>query len=143
MKKWKEFGKKISTREAAIQGQGSQGAFSLLRGMAIAYAITCIIFIAYSFILTYTNLSETTLPTVSLVATALSAAIAGYDWAVCMGKKGLLYGIMAGLVYTILLVFVTGLAGNGFDMALSKIMTLVVAMAGGAIGGIVGVNANR
>ena len=112
----------------------------LIRGMAIAFAITCIIFIGFGILLTYTDLSEESLPLVSLVTTALSAAAAGYDWAACMKKKGLLWGLAAGAVYAGLLYLITSLAGNSFTLQLSGIMTLIVALAAGGIGGILGVN---
>lgn len=115
----------------------------LLRGLAAAFAITCIIFIGFGILLTYTDLSEEVLPTVSLGCTALSAAAAGFDWGSCMGQKGLLWGLLAGLAYTLLLILITGLAGNGLQLELSGIMTLIVAMAGGSIGGILGVNRNH
>ncbi len=112
----------------------------LIRGIAVAFAITCIIFIGFGILLTYTSLSEDTLPVVSLVSTALSAAAAGYDWAACMKKRGLFWGLAAGAVYGVLLFLVTGLAGSGFTLELSGVMTLVVALAGGGIGGILGIN---
>ncbi len=112
----------------------------LLRGLAIAFAITCIIFIGFGILLTYTELSEDVLPMVSLGCSAVSAAAAGFDWGSCMGQKGLLWGLLAGAAYTAILFLVTGLAGNGVQIALSGLMTLIVAMAGGGIGGILGVN---
>jgi putative membrane protein (TIGR04086 family) len=75
-----------------------------------------------------------------MVSTALSAAAAGYDWAACMKKRGLFWGMAAGAVYGVLLFLVTGLAGSGFTLELSGVMTLVVALAGGGIGGILGIN---
>lgn len=112
----------------------------LLRGLAVAFAITCIIFIGFGILLTYTDLSEDVLPVVSLGCTALSAAAAGFDWGSCIGKKGLVWGLFAGGCYMLLLFLVTGLAGNGLHLELSGLMTLIVAMAGGGIGGILGVN---
>ena len=112
----------------------------LIRGIAVAFAITCIIFIGFGILLTYTSLSEESLPLVSLVCTALSAAAAGYDWAACMKKKGILWGMAAGAVYTVLLYLVTSLASDRFAVDLSSAMTLAVALAGGAVGGILGVN---
>ena len=112
----------------------------LVRGIAVAFAITCIIFIGFGILLTYTSLSEESLPLVSLVCTALSAAAAGYDWAACMKQKGILWGLAAGAVYTVLLYLVTSLASDSFALQLSGVMTLIVALAGGAVGGILGVN---
>lgn len=115
-------------------------ALCLLRGMGIAFAITCIIFIGFGMILTYTAASEESLPLVSLICTALSAAAAGYDWAACKRKRGLLWGALAGLVYTALLYVITSLAADSFVLHASGLMTLAVALAAGVIGGILGVN---
>ena len=112
----------------------------LLRGMAVAFAVTCIIFIGFGILLTYTDVSEESLPLVSLLCTAASAAIAGYDWAACMGRKGILWGIAAGLVYTLILYLIISLASDRFMLELSSVMTLIVAMAAGAVGGVLGVN---
>lgn len=112
----------------------------LLKGMAVAFGITCIIFIGFGILLTYTDISEESLPLVSLVCTALSAAAAGYDWAACMQKKGILWGLAAGAVYLVLLFFITSIAKDSFVPELSVLMSLAVALAGGAVGGILGVN---
>lgn len=133
MKKEKDCRKKKETKTGNVT-------LCLIRGMAVAFAITCIIFIGFGILLTYTELSEKNLPMVSLICTALSAAAAGYDWAACMQKRGILWGLTAGAVYAVLLYLITGLAADRFILALSVVMTLVVAMAAGAIGGILGVN---
>ena len=136
----KKDGKKRSgNKKEQKAGNGNTG-LCLVRGMAVAFAITCIIFIGFGILLTYTELSEESLPVVSLVCTAISAAAAGYDWAACMQKKGILWGAAAGAVYTVLLYLITGLVSDSFVLELSGIMTLVVAVAGGAVGGILGVN---
>jgi len=118
---------------------GSRG-LCMAKGMAVAFAITCIIFIGFGILLTFTELSEKSLPLVSLICTALSASAAGYDWAACMQKKGFLWGMAAGAVYAVLLYLITGLASDSFSLQLSGIMTFLVALAGGAVGGILGVN---
>ena len=135
----KKEGKKTKQKKENKRERDKNG-LCLVRGMAVAFAITCIIFIGFGILLTYTDLSEESLPLVSLVCTALSAAAAGYDWAACMQKKGILWGVAAGAVYTVLLYLITSLASDRFVVELSGIMTLVVALAGGAVGGILGVN---
>ena len=76
------------TRERQTGGT----ALCLLRGMGIAFAITCIIFIGFGMILTYTTASEESLPLVSLICTALSVAAAGYSWAACKKREGTIRG---------------------------------------------------
>ena len=133
-------GKKKQKKNAEQKTEQDTVSLCLARGMAVAFAVTCIIFIGFGILLTYTNVSEESLPVVSLVCTALSAAAAGYDWAACMRKKGLLWGAAAGVVYTVLLYCITGLASDSFALELSAVMTLIVALAGGAVGGILGIN---
>ena len=142
-KKNKENTKKMQKKREVMEKQASEGWVCMAKGMAVAYAITCIFFIAYGLILTYTNASEQSLPMIALICTAISSAIAGYDWARCRKKKGLLTGLMAGAVYALILFVVTALASDAFSMGMSKIMTLIVALAGGGIGGIMGVNGKK
>ena len=112
----------------------------MVKGLAVAFAITCIIFIGFGILLTYTEISEESLPMVSLVCTALSAGAAGFDWAACMQKRGLLWGMAAGGAYVVLLYMIISLAADRFSLELSLVMTFAVALAGGAVGGILGVN---
>lgn len=115
----------------------------MLKGMAIAYAITCIVFIAYGILLTYTGVSEENIPIVAMICTAISSAVAGFDWAKCAESRGILWGILAGLIYGIILFLAEAFAGNGFRMSTSKIIMLLVAMAGGGVGGIFGINMKK
>lgn len=117
--------------------------FGLCKGMAIAYAITCIVFLTYGILLTYSDISEANVPLVALICTAVSAAVAGFDWAKYAKSRGIFWGVLAGLVYAVLLFAIEGLAGNGFALSGSKLTMLLVAMAGGGIGGILGINVKK
>ena len=127
-------------REKKESGVGKGNLLCMVKGLAVAFAITCIIFIGFGILLTYTELSENSLPTVSLVCTALSAGAAGFDWAACMQKRGLLWGMAAGAAYVVLLYMIISLATDRFSLELSLVMTFAVALAGGAVGGVLGVN---
>ena len=140
---WGDFLKKEKKGKKSKKGKQTEKGNTVLcltKGMAVAFGITCIIFIGFGILLTYTELSEESIPLVSLVCTALSAAAAGYDWAACMQKKGILCGSAAGAVYMVLLFLITGIAKDSFVPQLSAIMSLIVALAGGAVGGILRVN---
>ena len=127
-------------REKKESGVGKGNLLCMVKGLAVAFAITCIIFIGFGILLTYTEITEESLPMVSLVCTALSAGAAGFDWAACMQKRGLLWGMAAGAVYVVLLYMIISLAADRFSLELSLVMTFAVALAGGAVGGILGVN---
>lgn len=117
--------------------------FCLLKGIAIAFAITCIVFIGCGILLTYFTMPEKSIPVIALCCTALSSAAAGYDWAVCMKHRGIFWGMAAGFVYCVLLYFITSIAADDFSIHMSFWMTMIVALAGGAIGGIMGINRKK
>lgn len=139
-KKERKKGGQPTRRKKEQKPAGGAAWLCMAKGMAAAFGITCIIFIGFGILLTYTAVSEDSLPLVALLCTALSAAVAGYDWASCKKEKGLLWGLLAGLVYMVLLFLITGLAKDRFQPEASGLMMLAVALAGGGIGGILGVN---
>lgn len=120
--------------------QNTSKLLCILKGMAVAYALTCIIFIAFGILLTYTNMQESTIPMVALATTALSAAVAGFDWAKCMQKRGLVWSAAAGLVYAVLLYLITSFGSGDFSFEISCMRMLVVSVVAGIAGGILGVN---
>ncbi|WP_317855386.1 TIGR04086 family membrane protein [Chakrabartyella piscis] len=107
----------------------------MVKGVAVAFAITCIFFVAYGMVLTYTETNMDALPVISLVCTAISAAIAGFDWGKCKSKRRLFWGMGAGVCYAILLFLLTSVGAETVAWSLSKTMTLVVAIAAGGLGG--------
>ena len=115
----------------------------MLQGMVMAYALTCIIFITYGIVLTYTDMTEEKIPLVALCCTVVSAAIAGFDWARCAKARGIFWGILAGLCYGAILFLLDGIAGSGFTVMGSKALMLLLAAAGGGVGGIVGINMKK
>lgn len=115
----------------------------MLKGIVMAYAVTCIIFITYGIVLTYTDITEEKLPLIALCCTVVSAGIAGFDWARCAKARGILWGILAGLTYGAILFVLDGIAGSGFSVVGSKGLMILLAAAGGGVGGILGINMKK
>lgn len=113
---------------------------AITKGMGVAYGITCIFFLAYGILITYTEMSYDNLPLVALVTTAIASVVVGYDWAVCMKKKGIISGSLAGIFYTLILFLITFLVNQAFEWELTKLIMMMVSILAGAIGGILGAN---
>jgi putative membrane protein (TIGR04086 family) len=113
---------------------------SLVSGVLVGYAITCIIFLGYSILITYTSLSEDKMPLVVAAATLLSVIVAGFDAAKGADTKGWFWGIMAGLVYAIILLIIMTFVLKGFSLDSRTITILVLSLAGGGLGGVIGIN---
>ncbi len=128
----------IKARDESLLGQFKP----LIGGVCIGYSVTIIIFILYAVILTYTNVTDKGLDIIVILTTILSVAIAGYDSAKTQSKNGLIFGILAGLLYAIILIIVSTLIDGKLTFDFETIITILVSVASGGIGGIIGINKN-
>ena len=119
------------------------GIKSLVSGVLIGYAITIIVFIAYALLLTYTGISEANIGLVVTLTSILSVLVAGFDAARVQTRRGWLWGLAAGLCYGILLI-VLMMAFQGGAISISRSASLLIlALAGGGLGGVLGINFQR
>ncbi len=112
----------------------------LFSGVVIAYAITFIVFISYALLLTYTDVSDTKLEMVIVITTLLSVVVAGFDAAKMANNRGLIWGVVAGGLYAVILIIIGGIITGSFTIEGKSLSTLLISMSGGGIGGIVGIN---
>lgn len=112
---------------------------ALLKGVAVGCAITVAAFIALAALLTYTDMKESAVPMVSVAVTAVSAMAAGFITARSASSRGIFWGMGAGLIYALLLFAVLIAASVDFTMSIGRAAGFMAAIAGGAIGGILGI----
>jgi putative membrane protein (TIGR04086 family) len=115
----------------------------LVTGVLIGYAITCIVFLGYSLLITFTDMSEKNLPVVVAVTTLLSVMVAGFDAARGAMNRGWLWGMAAGLVYVIVLLVIMMSALRGFAIDGRTVTLMVLSVAGGGLGGVLGINTRK
>jgi len=125
-----------------IQSQGKQ-IKALVIGVLVGYAITCIVFLGYSMLITYTGMTERNLPMVVAVTTLLSVMVAGFDAAKAADNRGWLWGMAAGLVYILILIGLMMGVLHRFAVDTRTITSIVLALAGGGMGGILGINMKK
>jgi putative membrane protein (TIGR04086 family) len=109
----------------------------------MAYAITCIVFLSYAMLITYTNMSERNLPFVVAVTTLLSVMVAGFDAARGAETRGWLWGMLAGLIYVLIMAMIMVIMLPTFAVDMRTILVCVLGIAGGGLGGILGINLKR
>ena len=112
-------------------------------GVLMAYAITAIVFLGYAMLITYTAMSEKSLPTVVAITTVLSVMVAGFDAARGAEGRGWLWGMIAGLVYVLILVAIVLVTLPAFSADMRTVMVCVLGIAGGGLGGILGINMKK
>jgi len=115
----------------------------LFIGVVMAFAITCIVFLAYAMLITYTNMSERNLPIVVAVTTLLSVMVAGFDAARGATNRGWLWGMVAGLIYVLILAIIVIIMLPTFAVDGRTVTVIVLGLAGGGLGGILGINIKR
>ncbi|MDR3240437.1 MAG: TIGR04086 family membrane protein [Clostridiales bacterium] len=113
---------------------------SLISGVLVGYAITCIVFIVYSMLITYTSLTEEKTSMVVAATTLASVIVAGFDAARGASTRGWFWGIMAGLAYAIILVVLMAIVMKGLFYDSRTTTILVLSLAGGGLGGVIGIN---
>ncbi|MDR2899454.1 MAG: TIGR04086 family membrane protein [Clostridiales bacterium] len=113
---------------------------SLMSGVLIAYAITCIIFIGYAILLTYSNMSEDRISLVVTVTCVISAIVAGFDSAKGAIDKGWLWGMIAGALYAVILCAIMMWVQKAFVIDSRGVTLIILSLAAGGLGGIIGIN---
>ncbi len=112
----------------------------VMSGVIIGYAITFIVFITYAMLLTYSNVGESKLDMVVVITTLFAVMVAGFDAAKMAESRGLFWGVVAGLMYAVILIIIGFIVTDTLQLNGKDITTMLISMAGGGIGGIVGIN---
>ena len=116
---------------------------ALVIGVLMGYAITCIVFLGYSMLITYTGMTERNLPTVVAITTLLSVMVAGFDAAKGADNRGWLWGMGAGLIYILILTGLMMGVLQRFAVDTRTVTSIMLALAGGGMGGILGINMRK
>ena len=112
-------------------------------GVLMAYAITSIAFLGYALLITYTDLSESNLPMVVAITTLLSVLVAGFDAARGAQKRGWIWGMAAGGVYVLIMVIIMVTLLPTFAVDSRTFTTILIGIAGGGLGGMLGINLKK
>lgn len=129
-----KFVRKTVTKES------SSPISAMLKGVGLGYLLTIAIFIVYAVLITYTGVSEKNVQAIVLVTVVLSVVIAGFKSARAAESKGWLWGIFAGLLYVVIMIFIGFCFVADFGFGTKGITLLILSAAGGGLGGVIGIN---
>lgn len=110
------------------------------KSVLIAYIISLLLLVLYGLLLAITSLSETTLSTAVMIITMASIAVSGIYAAIKAESKGFIYGAIVGLVYMVILFFLSLLFGIGVAVDKYLLFRVFMGVVIGALAGIIGVN---
>lgn len=115
----------------------------LAKGIAMACAITLVVFIVYALLLTHTSLSEEGIPLVVIITSIVSVLVAGFDAARGAKSKGWIWGMGAGVLYAVILLIISTVVAKEFVMDQGKITLMICAIGAGGLGGMIGINVKK
>ncbi len=113
---------------------------NLAKGIGISLIVTVVLLIIFSVLLAYTNISETVISPVIMVITAISILIGSSIVNIKIKKNGLINGGIIGGSYILTIYLISSLLNWKFTLNLQSIIMIVLAIAFGILGGIIGVN---
>ena len=112
----------------------------ILIGSGVSFAITIISLIIFSCLLTYTSISENTIPTVTIIITAVSILIGSTISMSNVRKNGIINGASIGFIYILLIYLLSSIIESDFSLNIHSIVMIIASTLAGALGGIIGVN---
>lgn len=123
--------------------ENSSNLKKIFKGSIVAILISIILLFNFSAILTYTRVSENTMPIVVIIITAISILLGSQITTSSIKSKGILNGGLVGLIYIIFLYLASSIITKNFTCNYYAIIMGVVSIVAGGIGGIIGVNRRK
>ena len=126
-----------------ITKEKNKNIVNILKGTVISILLSLILLTIYSALLSFTNISESTMTTVVLVITGISILLGSSMSSINIKKQGMLNGGLVGLIYVLLIYLLSSVFLVGFQFNLNSIIMIAVGILTGMIGGIIGVNLGK
>ena len=112
----------------------------VIKGSAFSIIITLIGLLIYSIILSYTSVSESTIPTIVIIITAISVLMGSTISTSNIKKNGIINGMFVGLIYIAIIYLLSSIVTGNFLLNITSIIMIITSVLTGALGGIIGVN---
>lgn len=113
---------------------------SIFKGLGYAYIFTLIVLLIYNALLTFTKLTSDNIGLVVSLIIIFSSAFGGFYACRQIKQNGLLYGLLEGFLYILILLILVFLARESFSFEMSLLYNLLFTTLAGGIGGVIGVN---
>ena len=113
---------------------------SVLKGVLGSTVLTIICIIVFAFVLASTNLNDNYIKPVLVGITFFSVSFNSFVTLKKIKSKGLIYGLMIGLVYCLILIIVSCVLNSGISFGPYSYIQICICLLSGVLGGILGVN---
>ena len=118
----------------------SKNILSMLKCGGFSVLISVVLLLITSLVGTFVPLSEKMILIVVNIISVLSVFLSGIIASAIYKSKGLLFGAVAGIIYSIFVYILGALVYMNFGISLNTLIGLVISIISGAFGGVTGVN---
>lgn len=114
--------------------------FTIGKGVIYALLISLILILIYSILLSITEISESTIPTITTIIVMISISMGGIISTKNIESRGWLIGIIIGSLYMLILFLIGLIIKTDIEPGGFSIFKAIMGMIIGALSGIVGIN---
>ncbi len=111
--------------------------------LVVGYLITIVMIVSYSGLITYTQMTDKYIIFAVLMTTIMSTTFIGYKFAKKAENRGLIWGILGGLIYGIIFILLGYLSQDQYIISNRSVFVMAFSLIAGGIGGIVGINSKK
>ena len=112
----------------------------MMKGTILAMILTLIMIFVLSIILSVSSVKENVIMPTVIFISSFSILMSSFFVAKKFDKNGIVYGSTLGLIYMLVLYFLSSFINFNFSINLNSLVMIAFGVIGGAIGGILGVN---
>lgn len=131
---------KVNNKNLITEEKINNNLIRIIKGSLFSIVISLVLLLIYACLLSFTNISETTIIPVVIIISGVSILIGSSISSFKIKKQGMLNGTLVGLIYMLLIYILSSIFITGFGVDISSIIMILVGMITGMIGGIIGVN---
>lgn len=115
----------------------------ILKSVSIGYGFSLLCFLLLAAVVTFTKLSEAVVPMVTQGIVVIGLTISGAVAAMRAKSRGWLYGILCGMLFIGIMLIVSSIAVQDFTFDKYVFSRVILGVAVGTIGGMIGINLIR
>lgn len=123
-----------------VKENNSNGIVIILKGSLISIIATIVLLMIFAAVLTYSNINESSMPTVIIVVTALCILVGSQITTSKIKRNGIVNGALVGAIYILALYLISSIISKDFSLNFYSIIMMATSILIGGIGGIIGVN---
>ena len=122
------------TNKTQTEEKNNNNLIQIVKGSVISIVLSLIILLIVSAIMTVSNISETNIPTIIIIVSAISILIGSIISTRKINKKGIINGGIVGAIYYVVLYITSSVIVSGFNLNTKSLIMLVASILAGIIG---------